>query len=173
VFKNIVHTAAIPAFIVCGQLQVQGVVLNNAAGRLRMNVYPDVLVAIRIGMTDHNVNFVPGGSIGWLYGKRYFGFITTAPGLPGNSGILFIHIYRTTGGENEVRNNQYEVRNIMRDTLVQGNCFCKDKQATGNMQLTIDNGHQLFKFAYCPLPVACWFTVRLKPVPWLFPVHPS
>ena len=106
VFKNIVHTAALPAFIICSQLQVQGVVLNHSAGRLCVNVYPDVLVSIRICMADHNVNIVPAGSIRWIYGKRYFGFIPTAPRLMGNSGVLFKNIYCTAGGENEVRNKK-------------------------------------------------------------------
>jgi len=103
VFKNIVHTGAIPAFVVGGQLQVKGMVLNNAAGGFGVNVYPDILIAVRICMADHDIDIVPGDGILWIYGKRYFRFVTTAPGLMGNSGVLFKNIYRTTGGKNEVR----------------------------------------------------------------------
>ena len=71
-----------------------------------MNVYPDVFVAVGICMPDNNKNIVPRHSILWLYSKRYFGLEAAFPDLPGNGGILFINIYCTAGGENEVRSKQ-------------------------------------------------------------------
>jgi hypothetical protein len=68
-----------------------------------MNVYPDVLVAVGVCMSNNNKDIEPGHSILWLYSKRYFGLEAAFPYLPGNGGILFKNIYCTAGRENEVR----------------------------------------------------------------------
>jgi len=105
VFENIIHTRAQPAFTISGQLQFQRFAgSNRIAGSLHTYINPDILIAISIRVPDHQVNVVKARSVFNI--KADLRFELAAPGMIGDSNILFKNIYRSTGCNDEEAGNE-------------------------------------------------------------------
>ena len=63
-FKNIIHSAALPATGITAQVQIYFLKLHGIAGCLRAKIKPDIVIAIGISVAQNDVNIVGRGCIG-------------------------------------------------------------------------------------------------------------
>lgn len=87
---NIIHTRPQPSLVVGGKPQVELLFPGRIPRSMDVNIHPDILIPVSVGMTYYGKNIISGNRIGDL--KIYCRTEGTAPLMPREGHIFFKNV---------------------------------------------------------------------------------